>query len=145
MNKKIIVFGNFLAVFLMLMIPIANAVEFNQVGNNLKEKINPIKEQLKEKNIITSYDSADIEKLNKAINEIKNNPDSFCSSCSKNLLMRPKCKMLLTQFYKLTWVILFLKEFCIIPKIVFFILGIHALAVVYKARQIHCSWAFIYI
>ncbi|OGS41151.1 MAG: hypothetical protein A3K77_00995 [Euryarchaeota archaeon RBG_13_31_8] len=141
MNKKIIVFGNFLAIFIMLMIPIANAVEFNKVGNNLKEKINPIKEQLKEKNIIASYDSADIEKLNDAINEIKNNPDSLCSSCGKNLLMRPKCKMLLKQFYTLTWLIIVLKEFKIIPNIVFFILTLHALAVVHKAKQIYCLWA----
>jgi|GEM_PF-4603669 len=141
MNKKIIVFGNFLAIFIMLMIPIANAVEFNQVGNNLKEKINPIKEQLKEKNIIASYDSADIEKLNDAINEIKNNPDGLCSSCGKNLLMRPKCKMLLKQFYTLTWLIIVLKEFKIIPNIVFFILTLHALAVVHKAKQIYCLWA----
>ena len=134
MYKKILVFGSFLAVFLMLMTSLVNAVEYNQVKNNSEEK-----------NIITSNNSADIEKLNEAINEMKDNPVSLCSSCGKNLLMRPKCKILLQQFNKLTWVILMLKEFCIIPKIVFFVLGLHALTVLYKARQIHCSWSFIYI
>ena len=141
MNRKIIVFGSFLAVFLMLIVPVINALEYNQVENNLKEKITPIKEQLNEKNIITSYNSADIEKLNETINQIKNNPDSLCSSCGKNLLMRPKCKMLLKQFYTLTWLIIILKEFRIIPNIVFFLLTLHAIAVVHKARQIYCLWA----
>ncbi|MCJ7571034.1 MAG: hypothetical protein MUO82_04055 [Candidatus Thermoplasmatota archaeon] len=38
MDKKIIVFGSFLAVFLMLMLPGVNAIEHHQVENNITEK-----------------------------------------------------------------------------------------------------------
>src|SRR5512136_2125645 len=101
MGKKLIVFGSFLAVFLMLMVSVVNAIEYKQVENNLKEKMIPVEEQLEEKNIITSYDLADVEKSNEVISKIKNNPDSLCSSCGTNLLMRPKCKILLKQFWEL--------------------------------------------
>jgi len=142
MNKKIIVFGSFLAVFLMLMVPAVNAIEYNQVENNPREKINPINEQLKTKNIISSLKSVDIQKLRYIIRRINNNPVSLCSSCGKNLLMRPKCKFLLEQFYSLTWLIIILEKFRAIPHIILLILGIHLLAVVHKARQIYCLWAF---
>jgi len=38
MNKKIVVFGSFLAVFLMLMIPSVNAIVYHQDENNIIEK-----------------------------------------------------------------------------------------------------------
>ena len=134
MNKKIIIFGSFLAVFLMLMIPVVNAIEYNHIENNYKE-------QLKQINILTSYKSSDVEKLNKTIDEILNNPDGSCPTCEKSLLMRPKCKMLLKQFLKLTWLIFILDKFKIIPNSVIILMFLSSLAVVYRAKLIYCLWA----
>jgi hypothetical protein len=79
MNKKIIVFGSFLAVFLMLITPNVNAIRFNQVENNLIEKINPLDEQFV-KNIIKSFDS---KKLRNSFSQLINNYDGICLSCVK--------------------------------------------------------------
>jgi hypothetical protein len=94
MNKKIIVFGSFLAVFLMLITPNVNAIRFNQVENNFIKKINHFKEQFKIKDINSVYKSKDIERLKQVINEIKYFPNGLCSSCIKNSINRPICKAL---------------------------------------------------
>jgi len=139
MNKKIIVFGSFLAVFLMVMIPIVNAVEYNQVENILKEKINPINEQLKTKNIISSLKSADIQKLRYIIKEINNNPDGSCSNCRDNGSMRPLCKILLKLC--LYFLSLFLILSPIIMEADYFL--IIALTMFLTALGIGCVWALI--
>ena len=139
MNEKIIVFGSFLAVFLMLMIPIVNAVEYNQVENILKEKINPFNKQLKTKNIIYSLKSADIQKLRDIIIEINNNPDGSCSSCRNNLSMRPLCKILLKLC--LYFISLFLLLSTFIMEADYFL--IIALTMFLTALGIGCVWALI--
>ena len=87
MNKKIIVFGSFLVVFLIVIVPIVNAFEFNQVENNLKEKI-----------ILDDIPEI-VEKLKEALNYLERNPDDLCLSCKENSsLMSPNCKALLKIF-----------------------------------------------
>ena len=139
MNKKIIIFGSFLTVFLMVMIPIVNAVEYNQVENILKEKINPINEQLKTKKMISSLKSADIQKLSDILREINNNPDGSCSSCKNNLSMRPLCKILLKLC--LYFISLFLLLSTFIMGADYFL--IIALTMFLTALGIGCVWALI--
>ncbi|MCJ7572316.1 MAG: hypothetical protein MUO82_10665 [Candidatus Thermoplasmatota archaeon] len=139
MNKKIIMFGSFLTIFLMVMIPVVNAIEYNQVENNLEKKINPIREQIRVKHIISSYKLEDIQKLRDIISKINNNPASSCSTCRINLSMRPLCKILL----KLC--LYFLSLFAILsPSIMeadYFL--IIALTIFLTALGMGCAWALI--
>ena len=64
----------------MLMIPSVNAIEYNQVENNNKEKIT------------STYMSEVVEKLKEALNYLENNPDDLCLCCGENSLKSPNCK-----------------------------------------------------
>jgi hypothetical protein len=138
MNNKKIIFGSLLTVFLIIMIPIVNAVEYNQVENNIKEKINQVNDKIRIKNIFSSYKLQDIENIIKIINEMENKPDNLCYTCSKKSEMRPLCKNLLE------WCINFLLLFLTLSSVMvadYFLIIAGTLFL--TAVGIGCKWALI--
>ena len=138
MNNKIIITEGFLIIFLMLMIPIVNSVEYSLVEKNFEEKIIQSNEKNKLKNIISSYKLEDFEKLKDFVYIIKNNPDSLCSNCKINRSMRPLCKILLKQCLYFLLLYSSLSSF-IVADYFLIIAG----AMFLSALGIGCLWAII--
>ena len=139
MKKKIIVLGCFLSVFLVVIIPIVNAVEYNQVENILKDKIVPNNIEVKVKNNFFNLKLADIQKLKYILSKIDNNPESSCSSCRINLSMRPFCEALLKLC--LYFISLYLILSPSIMEADYFL--IFSLTMFLTALGIGCVWALI--
>lgn len=145
MNKKKILSGSILAVLLIVMTPIVNAIELNQVENNIVEKIKPDDIQII------------VEKLKEALNYLERNPDDLCLSCKENSsLTTPNCKILLKIFiamvtvsitlnYMMNWITSKITDNDAIQKIFFNILSACFSSILVEfaiAMKEGCVWAY---
>lgn len=81
MKKKIIFYGSFFAVFLVMMIPVVGAVEYNQLNNVITEKTNWLDDYKTNKRKFITYKEVNSENLNLIIDQFVNNVNDICLSC----------------------------------------------------------------
>jgi hypothetical protein len=90
--RKVVILGCFFAVFLLLMVPNVNSIEYNQVSNNITENISLLTERISrllkranEKQLISLNKLIDITSLRIVIDKITNNGDGICLSCEADI------------------------------------------------------------
>ncbi len=142
--RIIIVFVKLLVVFLMLMIPHVNSIEYYQVENTIADEIHLVDNEKYQ--IITSNKLTKIEKVHYALNEITNKLDGICFSCGEDM-WSPKFLILLFADIFLTFaivisLILFTQPFL---HIIFLSLMLMLIKmdnnVIKEANELGCIWS----
>ena len=137
--RKNIVFISLVAVFLLLMIPSVNSIEYQQVENHIKYKIDQININIDVNELRTLNRLPRIEEIRNILNKIADTQDDICLSCTEDLSADSDCTFLLFIF-----TLIILHAWVYIISIVGIPIGLLQLAkaneVYNEAKALGCPW-----
>ena len=141
--RKGIVFGSLLTIFLLLMIPVLPAMEYqNTKGNNgpIIDKINLVRKQGNQNYVLSSIRIENNEQLASIVEDITNQPEGICSVCQDSSRDPLLCLSDLVEFiwYMFLFVFSFITIIFIPNAIDSFWSAQNALN---HAKVIDCLWA----
>lgn len=139
MMKKRMVFGAITIVFLMLLIPQVNAIEYNQVLTTVKENMFRVDDYLEKNHCFNSIFESKGGQIKEIREKIPQNFERICTPCL-NGYMYETCGELFIEFLMLNFLaFIFMMTLVLIPlSLLFFNL---AQDVYHQAQNQGCLWA----
>ena len=140
--RKVIFFGCFIAVFLLLMIPSVNSIEYQQVENHIKYKIDQININIDVNELRTLNRLPRIEEIRNILNKIADTQDDICVSCLEDAI-NAECKALLVEFVGLILLVLIFTASLVGIFIAMTFLN-EARSIYTRAEALNCLWVEIF-